>query len=258
MTGFTLKLIALVSMLIDHILKSGIVSQGYLMEWFHLDIPASAAILNVLEPIGRLAFPIFAYMIAEGMRHTRSRTRYILQLLIFGLISEWPFDMAFSPIVSFPELLTRLFTPLTNLNIFFTLALGALGIELYERLKPRSPKFALIPPALCALTGLILNVDYSIFGVLLIYAAYFPKKKAYCLPGMACVLAVLYLGYASSWFTAFGAHCVREFAASCLSLVLLALYNGKRGRKIKWLFYAFYPAHLAILTAIKLIWGLGW
>ncbi len=258
MTGFALKLIALISMLIDHILKSGVVSQWYLMEWFNLDIPTSAVILNFITPIGRLAFPIFAYMIAEGMRHTRSRKRYILQMLIFGLISEWPFDMALSPTLAAPDAWLRLFTPLTNLNIFFTLALGALGIELYERLKTHSPKLALLPPALCALAGLILAADYFIFGVLLIFAAYFPEKKTHRLLSMACVLAALYLGYGSFWFTAFGTHCLWDFAASCLSLFLLALYNGKRGKNLKWLFYAFYPAHLLILTAIKFIWGLGW
>ena len=257
MTGFALKIIALVSMLIDHILTSGVVNQGYLMEWFHLDIPSSAAILNIIQPVGRLAFPIFAYMIAEGMRHTRSRTRYILQLLLFGLISECGFDMAFSPILSVPGQWMRLFTPLINLNIFFTLALGALGIKLYERTKVKFQKIALIFPALCAIAALILNTDYSLFGVLLIYAAYFPKGKASRLLSMSAVLAVLYLGYSFYWFTSFSSGCIVDFVAACLSLGLLALYNGKRGRKIKWLFYAFYPAHLMILTAIKLIWGLG-
>ena len=258
MTGFALKIIALISMLIDHICKSGVVNQTYLMEWFQLDIPASAALLHAIEAIGRLAFPIFAFLIAEGLRHTRSRKRYILQMLIFGLISEIPFDMALSPILSAPGQWRLFFTPLTNLNIFFTLALGALGVHLYEKLRSRSPKLAVLPPVLCALAGLVLATDYSVFGVLLIYAACFPQRKAHRLAAMAAVLALLYLGYASYWFTSFGTHCIREFAASCGALCLLAFYNGQRGPKIKWLFYAFYPAHLIVLTAVKLIWNLGW
>ena len=75
---------------------------------------------------------------------------------------------------------------------------------------------------------------------------------------MSAVLAVLYLGYAPYWFCSFDTGCILDFAVSCLSLCLLALYGGKRGKKLKWLLYVFYPAHLIVLTAVKLIWGVGW
>lgn len=250
MTGFALKIIALISMLIDHTIKAGFIHQGMLMDAFGMSVQISYRWMAALELTGRLAFPIFAFLAAEGIRHTRSRKRYFTQLFVFGLLSEFAFDMAVCPI---PELPISWFTPFTSLNIFFTLLLGGLGVHWTEqsRAKGQPSILACLPAVLCVLIGTVLNVDYMGFGVALIYAAYFPKGKLTRLAAMAGVLAILYIGYLSYWFTALNAVCIMYFLACCVSLALLALYNGQRGRKIKWLFYAAYPAHLYILLLMR-------
>ncbi len=253
LTGFTLKIIALISMLIDHTLKAGFIDQKMLIDCFGMDIPGSYRLITFIEALGRLAFPIFAFMIAEGMRHTRSRKKYILQLLLFGVVSEIPFDLVLVPIGIEGIPWHAFLSPITDLNVFFTLALGALGIALTEQLMGKNtPKSLLfLPAAACALVGALLGVDYSLFGVLMIYSAYFLKGRAAQLLGMAAIQFALYFGYLTNWAFAFSSNVLILYLAACIPLLLLALYNGQRGRKCKWLFYIFYPAHLAILVVLR-------
>lgn len=253
LTGFALKIIALISMVIDHTLKAGFIHQGTLMEWFGMDIPGSYRLITFIEALGRLAFPIFAFMIAEGLRHTRSRRRYITQLLLFGVVSELPFDLVLVPLGMEDVPWYAFLSPITDLNVFFTLALGALGIALTDHLaKNEMPKALLfLPAAACALIGALFNVDYSLFGVLMIYSAYFLKGRAIQLLGMAAIQFVLYFGYLTNWTFALSSYVVVLYLAACIPLLLLALYNGQRGRKCKWLFYIFYPAHLTLLIVLR-------
>lgn len=257
MTGFTLKIIALVSMLLDHTMKSGLFSQKTLLD-LGLDIQTSYQLINLIEPFGRLAFPIFAFMVAEGMRHTRSRKKYILRMLLFGVLSEIPFDLVHFTLTDGMIPWYAYITPLSSLNIFFTLALGALGVTLTDWLlaQEKLSSAAALPAILCAAAAEIFTVDYLLFGVATVYAAYFPKKRKHQLLTMIGVMAILYLGYASYWFTNFildyhGMH----FLMASAAVGLLALYNGERGRSMKWLFYAAYPLHLTALVLIKLIPG---
>lgn len=255
MTGFTLKVIALISMLLDHTIKSGLFTQQTLIDW-GMDIPSSYRLMLVIEPLGRLAFPIFAFLIAEGMRHTRSRKRYILQMLIFGALSEIPFDLIAGPMYAGNAFLAwyEYITPFSLMNVFFTFALSALGVHLTETLMKKGQKamVSMLPAALCALVCLILETDYMIFGALTVYAAYFPKKRWQQLLLMTGVMALTYLAYTSYWFTNFyfPVHGL-YFIAACAAIGLIALYNGKRGPKIKWLFYAAYPGHLIVLSLLK-------
>ena len=252
MTAFQLKIIAVLSMLLDHLFQAGLFGQKALMDWFGLSIQDSYRIVRVIEPLGRLAFPIYAFFIAEGCRRTRSRKKYVLRLLAFGLISEFPFDIVFSPVKT-PWYAA--FTPLKDMNVFFTLALGALGVALFERLlaKGKSPLVACLPAAAFAVAAELFRTDYLIFGPLLIYAAYFPKTKKARFAAMTGVLALIYLGYYTVWGRYISLNALVYFAAACLALVLLARYNGQRGRRVKWLFYAVYPAHLALYALLKLV-----
>ena len=122
LTGNTLKLIAIFTMLIDHIgaavIEAGILSSNDMarmmailetergMQWYLADI--------VLRLIGRLAFPIFCFLLVEGFTHTGNEAKYARNLLLFALISEIPFDLAF---------FGRLFFPGAQ-NVYFTLFLG--------------------------------------------------------------------------------------------------------------------------------------
>ena len=163
MTAFALKVIAVLSMLLDHLFQSGLFGQRQLMDWFGLSVRASHWIVTIIEPLGRLAFPIYAFFIAEGCRHTHSRKNYILRLLAFGVISELPFDIAFN---SVRQPWYAVFTPFTHMNVFFTLALGALGVSLYDRLraKGRGWLVACLPAAACSVAAELFRTDYLVFG----------------------------------------------------------------------------------------------
>lgn len=132
LSAFHLKLIALSCMIIDHI---GVIIFNYKVD--------------MLNYIGRIAFPIYAFLVAEGCRHTQDRKQYLLRLGIFALISELPFDFAFhyARLGSFPRF--EDFLGLTN--IFFTLFLSVACIHIYETLKNRTQAVRLSALGICVI-----------------------------------------------------------------------------------------------------------
>lgn len=244
MSSFVIKLLALLTMLIDHV-GATLVPYGTTMWW-------------TFRIIGRLAFPIFCFCVAEGMRHTRSRGKYLLRLLIFALISEIPFDLAFHGALWSFE----------GQNVMFTFLFAVAGITVFEQPKllakfERSTEkssdtyayagaeeviktFAL---AACAGLAYVLDTDYGLFGVLLVYAFYFGAKVSklfsyICAAVTIAAMSAFYYytpGFGINW-QFFGLQC-----CAAAALLPIALYNGKRGPKMKWLFYVFYPAHLTVL-----------
>lgn len=205
MTGSTLKIIAMVTMVVDHI--------GFV---FFPDLP-------LLRIIGRVAFPIFAFAAAEGARFTHDRKKYLLRLLLWGLIAEIPFDLMGNGV----------FFSLESQNVCFTLAGGVACIYLMEHRSPRNMA------AICAIlfTCTLLSTDYSFLGVLsvVIIHSYIARGKGVKGVFLACLL--LALGFSTQIF-------------ALLALIPIALYNGKRGINLKYLFYAFYPLHMLILWAV--------
>lgn len=255
MTGFLLKLIAIFSMLLDHTLKI-LPAQTILMGTFGMSADSSARLLGVIMPLGRLAFPIFAFFIAEGCRHTHSPKKYVGRLLLFGLISEVPFRLALSYTPA--EIALQLWPPRLT-NVFFTLALGAMACFACKALREKErPVLALLPVLPLAALAEVLHTDYGFYGVLTVFAAYAVTNRLGRLGAMAGVLTVLYLVWPvvsqSSYIfsqpnTIFGYAIMLMFAL--LALVPLYFYNGQRGKNIKWAFYIFYPAHIAALYLIK-------
>lgn len=224
----TLKIIAVITMLIDHL--------GATLVWeYMLTLQGDARqdwyiIYLVMRNIGRLAFPIYCFFIVEGLEHTRDVKKYITRLLIFAVISEIPFDYAFQDGMT-----------LKYQNVFFTLVLGLLCIwavrevetRMSENVKQMVVKTLLIVAATCL--GNLLNTDYGGFGVFMIAILYlFRKSRLFqCIAGA--------LGF--SW----------EITAP-VSFLLLYFYNGEKGQKInKYVFYGFYPVHLVILAILKII-----
>ena len=258
MSALTLKIIALISMFIDHAYDIGLIGQQLIMDTFSLDVISSSPINEVISLLGRIAFPIFAFMVAEGARHTRNIKKYILRLFIFALISEIPFDALHWP-VAFSKL-PRFIGFFRNTNVLYTFALAVSGIALCNLCRSRGKGRALQIASLAvpALLSVVLSTDYTIFGVALVYAAYLPgENRRVKFAAMAGVLAVLYLGYASYWFTSLTMNNVYEFGMACVSLLLLWFYNGRRGgwsgALSKWLFYIAYPAHLALLALWRIL-----
>ena len=217
-----LKLLAMVFMLCDH------VGKALLPHWLPLQI------------LGRLAMPIFAYMIAEGCRYTRSRTRYFLQLFALAAGCQLVYYFAMGSVYQ-------------SILVTFSLSLVLIfSIDFFRQKKDLFSGAILFSTAatvlvIClALPRWLLNtdfqIDYGLFGILLPVAVYFAPTKPAKLAAVAASMVGIALTLGGlQWY-------------SLLALPLLALYNGQRGTwKLKYLFYIFYPAHLALIYLIGLL-----
>ena len=224
LSGTALKTIACVTMLIDHI-GASCLENGFLSA---PAAPAGLAALDlVLRLIGRLAFPIFCFLLVEGFVHTHDVKKYIGRLLLFGLVSEVPFDLAFF----------RTPFALDHQNVYWTLALGVLamaGLKHFEKPDGSASWKGLLCAAGCTLAALLACTDYNGIGVFIICALYLTRgdRKRQCIVG-----AVLF-----AW----------ELTAP-LAFVLVWFYNGQRGACSplqKKAFYWFYPVHLSVLAVV--------
>jgi len=220
LSGNALKLLALVFMTLDH--------AGLML------FPT----VRWLRIAGRLAMPIFAYMLAEGMRHTRSMRGYGTRMVTQGLICQLLFALAGSD---------------WRFNIFFTFSLSILMVAAIRKAQQKKNLFcwALVllsvagSFALCELLPAYLPqlgfaADYGFFGALLPVMVYVADTRLTRLSGAALGLVLIASQYGGiQWY-------------SLLALALLALYNGKRGAAwLKQFFYAYYPLHWALLTLLQ-------
>lgn len=234
-TGSTLKWIAVLSMFIDHC-AAVLVEAG----WISGLRAVSYNEYLILRGIGRLAFPIYCFLLVEGMLHTRNVKKYLLRMVVFALISELPFDLAFR----------RTFFTLKYQNVFFTLFFGLLALSQWRWLTQKKDfraawwRQALGMLFIAALAGLaeLCHTDYSWQGVIVISMMYLlrslPVPRDLGMLAVLCTSSILEL-------------------AAFPDVVLLRMYNGERGRQNKYFFYFFYPAHLLILAGIRrALWGL--
>lgn len=233
LTGNQLKLIGVMAMLADHVgavmIQSGILHAGDPL-MYHMIIATPEGqrwllIGRVCRFAGRLAFPIFAYLVVEGFTHTRSRLRYALSLGILAVVAEVPFDLA---------IFGSFFHPAYQ-NVVFTLLIGLLvlcAVDYFDNL----PLQLLLIAAGCGLSWVIKS-DYNVLGVLLIAGLYMFRRND---------IAQLACGIALSALESVGYFCI-----SALSYVPIVLYNGRRGAYgFKYAFYVFYPLHLLVLYAL--------
>ena len=199
--------------------------------------------LSFMRLIGRMAFPLYAFLIAVGCDKTRDIKKYIMRLFAFALVSHVPFAI-FIGVVNGTG--TEIFS-LAHLNVFFTLACGALSIWIYQ-LTFRKDKIAWIL-AIAALAAAceFLNTDYGAIGVIYIAAIYIAGEERKQAVVMAAGAIAIYIGHLLQgpghiqFYSAFAA-----MAASLLVLV----YNGEKGPSAKYLFYGMYPVHLLLISGI--------
>ena len=241
-SGAAIKWVALASMLIDHI-GAVLIEEGL---WNVQPFSPSLYLFDIaLRTVGRIAFPLYCFLIVEGFFHTRSRWRYLLRLLAFGVLSEIPFDLAFNH-----RLLDWSYQ-----NVYFTLGLGFISIWIWEALaKGENPRLVPFWRGFGAMAAFIIamgiayagHTDYGAGGVLLIVMLYAEKDAGWVLDLFVMAALGVLLLFGSHWIELLGG----------LGLILIHLYNGERGRQPKWLFYSFYPAHLALLALARFfIWG---
>lgn len=245
MSSFVLKLIAIITMLIDH---TGLVFSYYLPE----PLPM------VMRCIGRIAMPLFCFMVAEGLYHTGNVRKYAARMLLFAVISELPFDLMLTKVTA-ANLKAGKFWDFGSQNVYFTLLLGLLGIWFYDMFAAKNMKWLSLVSIIAAGVGAeLIHADYGIFGVFFIFVFYiFRDSRAGKAAGFTTgVLA--YTGYNVVRYKALSLTSVRS-VFQLAALVPILMYNGKKGpggKAIQYTFYAFYPVHmLALWLARYIIYG---
>ncbi len=248
MTWNVLKWVAIAAMLIDH--TAAVMGGLFPFSWY-----------DPMRNVGRIAFPIFAYGIAQGCVYTHSARRYLGRLLLFALISEVPYQLALGQPLP-PRFATT--------NVFFTLFAGAACCQIVKFCKSKGRRWAwaaVVPVGAIVLLCEMQHTDYGGFGVLCILLPYlFWESKPARIIALGSVVALIYI--VVSHFQGFGmplywiyapenvGSMVRETLFALAGVGLIALYNGQPGsKKGKWFFYVFYPAHLLALFALD--WALG-
>ena len=212
----SLKWIALITMLIDHTAATMVPYYNMLQELTNIDM---AVVYDVMRGIGRLSFPIFCFCIVEGFVHTRNVKKYLIRLLIFALITEPIYDLAFFGRALYLDYQNVLWT-------FVIAILMLMAVKKYDQ----SILLRLIIILIFSFIAWFLKTDYSYIGVIIIAVYYLYREKNWVKLGAT---AILFLDMA------------------VIGAVLTCLYNGEKGKGLKYLFYVFYPGHLLLLYIIN-------
>lgn len=235
LSAAALHILAMAFMLMDHLWATLLPAQ----EW--------------LTCVGRIAFPIFAFMAVEGYFHTHNLKKYLLRMLIFAVISEVPFDLMYGGTWFYP----------VHQNVIWTLMMGLVGIHLMETVRKKKSTFVYILVSaivviLGGLLGTLSMVDYYGIGVLTVFIFYFFRgRKWWCLLGQMLTLYwvnVELLGGLMYPIRLFG----MEFELCQQGLALLALlpiwlYRGRQGyhsKPFQYFCYAFYPIHMLVIVLV--------
>ena len=241
LSAATLHILAMAFMLCDHLWATVIPGN----QW--------------LTCLGRLAYPIFAFMIVEGYFHTRNLRRYVLRLFLFAIISEIPFNLMYSASPVYPY----------HQNVIWTLLIGIGLIHLNELVRARGKLWLRILTAICSIlvgsiAGLLCMVDYNSVGVITILVFYFLRgRKWWCLLGQFAALYYLNVEVlkglsfeVSFWGMNF---MIVQQGLALLALIPIWLYRGRQGLHSKifqYFCYFFYPVHMLLLFfCAKLLHG---
>lgn len=237
LSSFTLHIIAMIFMLCDHMW--GTILSDY----------------RILTDIGRIAFPIFAFMIVEGYFHTRDFKKYLKRLFIFAIVSEIPINLMSAGNIIFPF----------HQNVIWTFIIGLLCIRIIENAKAKNNMFITVVVSILAtmlgdILGSLLMVDYYGFGVLTILVFYFFRGRKWY-NYVAQFIGLFYIN-----FNMIGGFMIPvnifgysfEFSQqglAVLAMIPICLYNGKQGlhnKYVQYAFYAFYPLHMLILSLMAM------
>ncbi len=236
-SSFALHIIAMLLMLCDHM-------------WARL-IPGN----DWLTCIGRLAFPIFAFMIAEGYTHTSSLKRYVLRLLIFAVISEIPFDLMYSGTFFYPF----------HQNVMWTFLIAIGLIHLNETARKKKKLCLTIITAIGTaiigyLLGFVFMTDYYGTGVLTVLAFYFFRGRSawQYIAQLAAIIIINFVmleGLQYEFTVLGGTFYFPQQGFAVLALIPIWLYHGRQGyhsKWFRWLCYSFYPVHMLFISVIRM------
>lgn len=237
LSGSTLKIIAMATMLIDHIGAAVLLRYMLDMQSHMTDIELYNhlyVLYRILRGIGRIAFPIYCFLLVEGFQKTRKLGKYILRLAAFTVLAEVPFDLCFA---------SRPFWPGYQ-SVMLTLLIGVITMWAVSLLEKHMHNRMLLVPgcavviAAGAAAAELLHADYGYMGVACIMVLYALRRVKRLQIAGGCLVFL--------W----------EIWAP-IAFIPIAFYNGERGLKLKYVFYLFYPVHLLILYLICVYMGLG-
>ena len=235
-TSFWLHILAMIFMLCDHLW--GTIIPGN--EW--------------LTCIGRIAFPLYAFMIVEGYFHTNNLKKYVGRLFVFALISEIPFNLAMGSSISY----------IIHQNVLWSFLIAILLIYLNEKVKNKKLFIKILVGLSTTLLGFGLGfitfVDFYGYGILMVLAFYFFRGRTYWkyilqFLSMAYINVSLMKGLSYEVNLFNKVYWIPQQAFAMLALIPIWLYKGKQGpynKTIQYVYYAFYPLHLLILGLIKI------
>lgn len=226
--GTQLKLIAILTMFIDHIGATIIMQNRELFTEYN-------TLYHGLRDVGRLAFPIFCFLSVQGFMYTKDIKKYLIRLFLFAAISEIPFDLAFSNTIWNPE----------SNNVIWSILFGIAMLAVQKKYERNRLITAGALIVACGL-GIWLKTDYTYVAPLLMALLYkfrFDKRLQ-----IASGLMVIFYFYMN--------HRVDRAMGALLSFVFIWLYDGTKGKGMKYFFYVFYPLHLMLLFLIrKVVFG---
>jgi len=225
-TSFWLHIIAIILMTIDHIVIIFIGNE------------------NILRAIGRPAFPIFAFLLAEGFYKTKNRKNYFVRLLILAIVSEPIFDYVLHQKIPY----------WFQQNVIFTFLLAFCAMTLIEKINKDRIKTTIIFFA-SMIVGFLTMIDYSYIGIPMVLTFYlFKEKTKLNLIAQISIITILSLLLGGQTLFTLGQIKIPDEILSLLALIPIWLYTGKQGlynQWIKYFYYAFYPAHLAIIYLVS-------
>ena len=232
MTAFILKIIAIISMVFDHVKYAIPQTRCFVTEYF-----------------GRLALPIFAFLISEGFVHTHNRYKYMLRILIFAIISQIPFYM-FAKILAYNNV---------RFNVLFTFEFALLGLSIIDFFKryegmEKWLKYSVVAISLSLILVFTyyIHPDYSWYGVACVWTFYIFRNNKFLISVSFIILNILYYYIkVTKLGINFSNKIYLSMIFSILPLVFILFYNGKQGKKLKYFFYVFYPLHFMILYGIN-------
>lgn len=259
LTSFDLKLIACITMFIDHF------AAVFMFDWieFALNTNVNSFLLDfvrnnqnlmieiyyLFRTIGRIAFPIYCFLLVQGFIHTKNVGKYCIRLFIFALISEIAFDIGFNYTIF----------ELDYNNVFFTLLLGLCAINalskienIYKAYKDKINKTRIniscllfsiaILIIMYLLADMVFMSDYGFSGVVCIICMYLFKNHIFIGYSLGVIMTILLNNSMLQIYGLFG-------------LLFIMMYSGEKGKSMKYFFYAFYPIHILLITGLSVLLG---
>lgn len=244
LTAFQLKLIAVIAMVINH--------AAHIVVLLPIEQGIMSPMLLSMDIIGKLTAPIMCFFVVEGYYHTSDLRKYLRRMFLFAVISQVPFYLFEH---NLPVSFGMFIRDFAHVNVIFTLFMGLLALTVW---KSEKLHIALRIPLVVLIVYLTRSSDWRIYGVLWVLAfALFRgtfKKQATAFTAVTAVRVFrnhVMRGPRLLPLAALNMKTIIAQSCSVLALIPLYFYNGEQGRKSKYGFYIFYPAHLLVLAIIK-------